>query len=773
MQKLRVGVLMGGKSLEREVSFNSGRTICDHLDTQIYEAIPLFQTEDNRLFILPWRFLHRGKISDFLQRLDLEAIKTSWDDLKNLIDFMYIAVHGRYAEDGILQGFLEVLNIPYLGSKVFGSALGMDKSQQKKWLIMNGITVPNGIEITPEVFENYKNSDNLWLQLEAQGLALPLVVKPNSEGSSLGITIVFKKEELLPALEKAIFVFESRPQSALIEEKIEGMEFTHITVFDKDGNALLLPPTEVVHEQGTHFHDYAQKYMPGRSLKFTPARCSVKTQQNIHDACVKTSQVLEFKTIARIDGFVKKDGTVVIVDPNSLSGMAPSGFVFNQAACINMSHADFINHLIETELYAYALLTHNKKFDMSARKQAVVQGEKKMRIAVLFGGDTREREVSLESGRNVCYKLIRHNYEVLPLFVDDKFEIYPLDKRLLVHNATAEIEHDLDRSTKIAWTDLPKFADFVFLGLHGGRGENGSIQGALEMLDLPYNGSGIAASALCMDKYKTNNFLHAQGFDVPKNYLVSKEDWFHDKPKVLNNILDTLHLPLIVKPYNDGCSTGVSKIATKQELESGINNLLINFSHAFVEEYIPGMELTVGVIGNAIPRALPPSRSLSVGEILSVEEKFLPGAGENQTPAPLTHEAMLLVQKTVEKVYKVIGCSGYSRIDCFYQEALQSPTGKERVVILEINTLPALTPATCLFHQAAEIDIKPVDFLELIIELGLEKHGAPVLLPRVKQAREWDPGVINKSLEKEVQNSRSNEENNISLDKQTTLANIL
>ena len=778
MQKLKVGVLMGGKSLEREVSFNSGRTICDHLDTQLYDVIPLFQTEDNRLFILPWRFLHRGKISDFFNRLETEAVKTSFDALKNLIDFVYIAVHGRYAEDGTLQGLLEVLGIPYLGTKVFGSALGMDKSQQKKWLIAHGIIVPNGIEVTPTEFQYYCHSEatknlaitsknfsviqseawdpgNLWQRLEKQGLSFPLIVKPNSEGSSLGISIVFKKEDLMPALEKAIYVFKELPQSALIEEKIEGMEFTHITVFDKDGNALLLPPTEVVHEEGKHFHDYEQKYMPGRSIKFTPARCSLDIQQKIHEECVKTAKVLEFKTISRIDGFVKKDGTVVIVDPNSLSGMAPSGFVFNQAACIGMSHTDFINHLIETELHAYTLLTQNKKFDMSIKKQALVQEKKKMRVAVLFGGDTHEKEVSLESGRNVCYKLAKHNYDVLPLFVDAKFELYPLTKKLLVHNATAEIEYELDRSTKIAWADLPALTDFVFIALHGGRGENGSVQGTLEMLGLPYNGSGIAASALCMDKHKTNNFLRDQGFDVPLNALIFKEDWLADQEQIMHDLLTKLHFPLIIKPHNDGCSTGVSRCLNKEELKSGIDTLLNSFLYAFVEEYIEGMELTVGVIGNNAPRALPPSRSLSSGAILSVEEKFLPGAGENQTPAPLESEAFALVQKTIESVYKVIGCAGYSRTDCFYQTAAQSPTKKERVIILEINTLPALTPATCLFHQAAEIDIKPGDFLELIIQLGLEKH-AP-----------------HKTLEKEKQNSNPDKENTISLEKQTTLADIL
>src|SRR5438105_1865247 len=140
--KIRVGVLMGGRSIEREVSFNSGRTICDHLDISLYEVIPLFQIMSGELFILPFYFLHRGKTTDFEHRLDKEAQKIKWDDLPRLIDFMYIATHGRFAEDGTLQGFLEILKIPYLGASVLASALRMDKIIHKKILQTHAITVP-------------------------------------------------------------------------------------------------------------------------------------------------------------------------------------------------------------------------------------------------------------------------------------------------------------------------------------------------------------------------------------------------------------------------------------------------------------------------------------------------------------------------------------------------------------------------------------------------------------------------------------------------------
>ena len=186
MTKLRVGVLMGGKSIEKEVSFNSGRTICDHFDTMRYSIIPYFKPSTNELYILPWHFLHRGKISDFLHRLSTEAELIKWDELKNRVDFIYIATHGRYAEDGTLQGFLEVLDIPYLGSKSFGSALGMDKIMQKKFLTMRDICVPRATVVHPsQIIDFQKYEKNITDELQTQNICLPYVVKPYKEGSSL------------------------------------------------------------------------------------------------------------------------------------------------------------------------------------------------------------------------------------------------------------------------------------------------------------------------------------------------------------------------------------------------------------------------------------------------------------------------------------------------------------------------------------------------------------------------------------------------------------
>ena len=722
MPKLRVGIFMGGKSIEREVSFNSGRTVCDHLDTSRYDLIPIYQTMAGELYILPWRFLHRGKTTDFEDRLANEAEKIIWDEIANRIDFMYIAVHGRYAEDGILQGVLELFSIPYLGTSRLAGAICMDKPVVKRFLTYHGIAVPRDIVIYPHEIDNPDTTEKeLSKRLREKKIAPPWVVKPYKEGSSLGITLVHDPKLLIDAIKKASTIHPNKLQTVLIEERIQGMEFSCITLFDYKAKKFMpLLPTEIVPEASSTLFDYEQKYMPGRATKFTPPRCSQKIIRQIQQTCVKVMQLLDMQTISRIDGFVTGDNRIIIIDPNTSSGMAPSSFLFREAAAMNMNHAELINHLIETDLHRYGMIdcSENKK-----EKKANSPTHQKLRVAVLLGGPSQEREISLESGRNITYKLSPHKYEATPIFVDTAAKLYTMTKSQLVLNSTKEIAQLVKPEQHITWHSLKNKFDFVFIGLHGGPGENGSVQGLLEMLDIPYNGSSVLASALCMDKYKTAQYLKAAGFETPKNYLVTLDSWKQDQASVIASITSQITGPYIVKPHDDGCSIMVQKVMNDQDLSGAIETIFQKGKPVvLIEECLTGMELTVGVIGNEIPHALPPSQAIANNTVLSIEEKFLPGAGENQTPAPLEQSALQFVQRTMEKVYKEIGCKGYARIDCFYQSAQESHTKKERVIIIEINTLPGMTPATCIFHQAAEVGMKPMDFIDHIIQYGLEEH---------------------------------------------------
>lgn len=732
MNKLRIGVLMGGMSIEREVSFNSGRTICDHLDSMQYTIIPLFQTDTGTIYKMPWHFMHRGKIADFQDRLSSEGQLITWDGLKEVVDFIYIAMHGRYAEDGALQGMLELLKIPYLGSGILTSALCRDKVLLKNFLDAAHIATPTNIIIYPEKYYEYQSNPTLLHQdLTNTDITFPCIIKPHREGSSIGVSIVHSYDTLLSALHHAATITPDIIQTVIIENYITGMEFSCIVLADKNGTFFALPPTEIELEADTHIFDYHQKYMPGRAIKHTPARCCQTTLERIKQECLRIAILLDIKTIGRIDGFLQKDGTITIIDVNTISGMSPSGFIFLAAAEIGMSHTALINHLITVDLHRHHIMVANTS-DNNTYEHAIER--KKMKVAVLLGGSSNEREISLESGRNVVYKLSPHKYEVLPIFVDSNDHLYLINQSLLVRNSTTEIALLITHEMRIQWHQLPQLSDFVFNALHGGSGENGIIQGALETLKIPYNGSSIFASSLCMNKFKTTQYLKTQGLQVPTELLIPIHDWYNNQQPTITHIKKHITYPCIVKPHDDGCSVLVHKVSSDTQLCNAIEAIFTNNKKmALIQEFITGMELTVGVIGNHQKvQALPPSQAVVNGDILSIEEKFLPGAGENQTPAPLPDTQLVLIQKTIEKAYKAVQCAGYARIDCFYQTADESPTGNERVVILEINTLPALTPATCLFHQAAEIGIRPMDFIDTIITLGYAYHCPTKQVPTIK-----------------------------------------
>lgn len=708
--KITVGVLFGGRGIEHEVSFNSGRTVCNHIDTARFTIIPLYQTLQGALYILPERFLHRGKTTDFRHRLVNEAQCIMWDDLAQLVDIVFIVMHGRYAEDGTLQGFLEVLNIPYCGSKVLASALGMDKVLQKKILNHHGIETPRGIVLSPHELGDMHE------------ITFPCVVKPSHEGSSLGISVVRDPKDFKAALQKAATIAPGIIQPVLVEEKIIGMEFSCIIITHPvTQQPWALSLTEISPEEHLQFYDYEQKYMPGRGHKYTPARCTDAQRMHVQETCIAAMRALGMTNFARIDGFLTPDNRVVIFDPNSLGGMAPASFTFLQAAQAGLSHTELINYLIDTELN-HAMI---KTLPAHASQNSNSTAQQRMKIAVLMGGASAEREISLESGRNVVYKLSPHTYDIMPLFVDEKLRLFHIDQKLLVKNTTAEIAGLLDRGHHVPWNNLAQLVDFVFIALHGGVGENGCIQGALEFLNIPYNGSSVATSALCMDKHATAQFLAREGFEVPSQLLLSREQ--RDITTIERMLTaSSLTFPLIIKPHDDGCSVLVQRATNQEELSEAIDAIFATErTHALIEGLVTGMELTVGVLGNEEPLVLPPSYTVKTADILSIQEKFLPGAGENQTPAPLPESALAFVKKIIGQVYLILGCKGYARIDCFYHHE----NGQERLVILEVNTLPGLTPATCIFHQAAELGMKPMEFIDRIIYYGCAAHqkSAPVL----------------------------------------------
>jgi len=340
----------------------------------------------------------------------------------------------------------------------------------------------------------------------------------------------------------------------------------------------------------------------------------------------------------------------------------------------------------------------------------------RLRVGVIMGGMSSEREISLESGRNIYNNLDLSQYEGVPIFLDGKGRFWEMTLPLLVQNTTADIEARLENeATRIPYEKLKELVDFVYIGLHGKYGEDGCLQGLLELLSLPYTGSGVLASAIGMDKDMTRRILAAAGIRVPRYLAISEKAWQEQREEMEKKVKDTLGYPCVVKPTREGCSVGLSVVKRAEQLPLALKEAYKWDTIALVEELLAGMEITCAVIGNEKPVALLPSQLPAKGDFLTVEEKFLPGEGEMITPAPLPPEMIKKVQEVMVRAYKALGIKVYARIDGFVVDG--------EVIVTETNTLPGMTPSTCIFHQAAEEGMSPMEFIDKVIQLSLEAHA--------------------------------------------------
>jgi D-alanine-D-alanine ligase len=347
MKKLRVGIILGGMSSEREVSLNSGRNVYDNLDAEFYEGIPIFMNGEGRLWIISWQLISQNTTVDVSERLKKEARRISYEDLKTEIDFAFISLHGKYGDDGCIQGLLELLRIPYTGPGILASALGMDKHMQQKILRSAGLDVPDSMIIQEKEWRERKTEVKRKLR---DHFAFPFFIKPTREGSSVGVNAIKDEGSLEQGIEEAL----KWDTAVLAEEYLDGIEFSCI-VMEEDGDAKTLDLTEI-HPQ-SEYYTYDDKYMPGRCRKFTPPKnITPEVVVKIKTEVLKAFHALGFRSYGRIDGFLTKNGRILITDPNSSSGMAPSSFFFEQAASAGMLPTMIISTLIRN-----AITIHKEK----------------------------------------------------------------------------------------------------------------------------------------------------------------------------------------------------------------------------------------------------------------------------------------------------------------------------------------------------------------------------------------------------------------------------
>jgi D-alanine-D-alanine ligase len=334
-------------SSEKEVSLNSGRNVYDAIDRDSYEPVPVFMDGQGQLWIIPWQLISQNTTKDITERLADEARQISYEGLREEIDFAFISLHGKYGEDGCVQGLMELLGIPYTGAGVLASALGMDKHAQQKILQSEGLGVPRSILVPAKA---WREDQAATARKVGDEIGFPCFTKPPREGSSIGVTRVRDAAQLAVGIEEAI----QWDRAALVEEFLDGIEFSTIIV-EEEGRLRALEVTEIAPQ--SEYFTYDDKYMPGRCRKFTPPKnIAAHDVEKIKQEAIHAFRALGFRSYGRIDGFYLKDGRILITDPNSASGMAPSSFFFEQAAHSGMLPSMIISSLIEN-----AVIIHKGK----------------------------------------------------------------------------------------------------------------------------------------------------------------------------------------------------------------------------------------------------------------------------------------------------------------------------------------------------------------------------------------------------------------------------
>ncbi len=290
------------------------------------------------------------------------------------------------------------------------------------------------------------------------------------------------------------------------------------------------------------------------------------------------------------------------------------------------------------------------------------QNAPRTRVAVLYGGMSAEREVSLSSGQKVIAALREAGFDVTPIEVRDDL---------------GAIIRALD----------PK-PDAVFNALHGRFGEDGAIQGVLDWLGVPYTHSGVRASALAMDKAAAKAIFRAAGLPVAQGRLVDVAELEHADP---------IALPYVIKPVNEGSSVGVEIMRVGDNRRAAVAAAWTYGPQAMVEEYIPGRELTVGVMGD---RALAVTEIASTHVFYDYDAKYADGGSQHMIPAQVHPEVYARALDVALAAHRALGCRGATRSDFRYDDTAGEPG---RLVLLEVNTQPGLTPTSLLPEQAAHL----------------------------------------------------------------------
>ncbi|MEE4023850.1 D-alanine--D-alanine ligase family protein [Gordonia sp. PKS22-38] len=344
-----------------------------------------------------------------------------------------------------------------------------------------------------------------------------------------------------------------------------------------------------------------------------------------------------------------------------------------------------------------------------------------LRLVVLYGGVSAEHDVSCVTAAHVLAAADRSKYDLVPVGITKSGVWLRNDKAIATIGEGGELPDKLEPAgteveplTAIRGDGSSQAVTVVLPLLHGPHGEDGTIQGMLELFKVPYVGAGVLSSAVCMDKAMAKIVAEQSG--IPQCRWVQFRDGIDDPREIVSRVVDELGLPVFVKPANLGSSVGITKAHDASEVDKAIDLALRYDDVVIIEEAVTAREVEVAVLGNTAPESSVPGEILPGSEFYDYEDKYVTGAAQLVIPADLPDDVTRDVRELAARAFTALRCAGMARVDFFYE------ADGRGWLLNEINTIPGFTPASMYPKLWEATGISYPDLIDQLVALALDGH---------------------------------------------------
>lgn len=678
---MKIGIFFGGPPSESCISINSARTIYEligyYYNMDLYfidRNLDCFSVTENELFT--------NKTDEFLLSL---TNPVNLNDIK--IDYAIIIMFGKFGEDGQIQKIFEDLKIPFL----FSSSKSAELMYIKYNFIKHLKSSSDADFVNYDCYLFDKKKSNL---IKFISKHKKIIVKPNFGGSSIGV-------EMFTDPEKAwSFLSLQHDNPYLVQEYIEGMEFT-IAVID----GIAQNPMIICDESDVC--DYNSKYSSNSSIKIITMDDKNPYYNDIIQQSEKIYKIFNARDGLRIDGIIKNNGKIVFIDINVIPGMGFGSFFFLSA---KKNNYEVFLKMINNSLKNNGLTQLPNVFDD-------INKSNKIQIPVLFGGNGPDRQISCNSAGSVILNLRQSTkYNPVPYLLHNE-KIYQIDYKTLGHHNVESMIMEIENSNlkSQTWNEFLKYKDFVFLCMCN---LDGNKQNLLDLYNVKYNGENSNLYQICLNKYLFKSFVRDLNIDNLKTNYQFK--YFHR-----NSFVD-IKFPCIIKPLYE--SSNLKILKSIEDFDNYLNSL-IGINEFILEDLITTesiifnknkfqnlnngwFELNISYYyNNNKINILPPTLIANNESIISSNINLTP------IPSNIINDNQIKIIKTVVKIIiDRLNIKTYGSMNILFNNL------SNQINIIENSLLPYLTFGATIFSQCLTNNVRPVEFLEIIIEQKLDKQ---------------------------------------------------